>query len=114
MQPKYELTLRNPKQTPPQVLECDGPTGDVSVNYAPRTMLPPLSFEEFKSLPDHDKHPRYTHPENTRHSSASRIGRLLKNSWDEDSISHSHLLEIMARFEILFPGSVQGIRSSRN
>jgi hypothetical protein len=110
MQPKYEIIIRPPNIPAPRVLECDGPSGDTSVNYSTGIMLPTMSFEQFKTLPAHAKNPRYTHPSNQDAAAAARIGRLLSHCYETRNMALGHLLEIMTRFELLYPGSVEECR----
>lgn len=110
MHQKFEIIIRPQNIPAPRVLECDGPTGDTSVNYGIGTMLPVMSFEQFQTLPDHAKNPRYTHPSNQDEDSAARIGRLLSNACQSGSISRAHMSEILFRFELLYPGSIENCR----
>lgn len=99
-----------PKTAPEiRVLEVDGPSisHDPIINYSPRVNLPPLRFEEWMALPDHDKNPRYETPSIQDYESACRISRLIAATYNGFP-SRRHL-EIQARLELLFPGCTGGI-----
>lgn len=96
------IIVRDPRTPKVRVLECDGPNpnSDPIINYYPRMNLPPLSFDEWKALPDHDRNPRYTLPSNQDFDSACRVARLV-----EDLVEPSRKkIEVLARLELLFPG----------
>lgn len=92
------------------VLEIDGPRGESFVAYSPRTNLPPMSFEEWKALPDHVRNTRDKAPWDIDADIATRIGRLLAKGYKDKNFSKEHILEILARFEILHPGTIEDIR----
>jgi hypothetical protein len=95
------LILRDPKTPKIRVLEVDGPNPAVDpiINYSPRMNLPPLSFEEWLALPDHDKKPRYENPSVQDFSSARRVAALITANLPYSRIK----IEILARLELLFP-----------
>lgn len=95
------LILRDPKTPKIHVLEVDGPNPAVDpiINYSPRINLPPMSFEEWLALPDHDKHSRYQNPSVQDFESARRVAALIIAN-----IPYSRVkIEILARMELLFP-----------
>jgi hypothetical protein len=113
MQPKYEIIIRPPNIPATRVLECDGPSGDPIINYAPRTNLGVLSYDEWKAIPDYERETRYDHPTHIDHATAMRIGRLLSHCYQTRNISIVHLLVIMTRFELLYPGAIDDCRKSK-
>lgn len=95
------LILRDPKTKKIRVLEVDGPNPglDPIINYSPRLNLPPLSFEEWLALPDHDKDSRYKNPSTQDFESARRVAALIAANLPSSRVK----IEILARMELLFP-----------
>lgn len=91
------------------VLECDGPRSiGIVVNNTPRTNLPPMSFEEWSALPEHERNTGFSEVE-ADYQSACRISRLIANGAYQQYLSAAHIIEIQSRLELLFPGCTYDI-----
>lgn len=103
------LLLRDPKTPQVRVLEVDGPRSlDAIVNTVPRVNLPPMSFQEWIALPDHDRNTGPLESE-VDYQSACRISRLIANGAYQQHLSAAHVIEIQWRLELLFPGCTDDI-----
>ena len=84
---------------PPQLLETHGPANDADVHYSPQSIIRPfLSFDEFRALPDHQKHIDRPMRDD---EILSRVSRLMYAARDSGKLSYKHVNEIIGRLAIV-------------